>query len=112
MNEWINVAPQAEFGSGDARWVETDDTTVAIVNLGGEYFAFENVCSHEGWEFLGCGLAPDELIKGDEIMCPRHGARFAIRTGEALTPPAFEPLQTFPVRVENGMVQVRIKDKH
>ena len=107
MIEWLDVAPQSEFAAGDARTVETDETTIAVVNLGGEYYAFENVCSHEGWEFLGCGIEADELIEGDEIMCPRHGARFAIRTGEALTPPAYEPLRTYPVRVENGMVQIR-----
>lgn len=106
MKEWIDVAPQSEFPAGQARTVETDETTIAVVNLEGEYFAFENVCSHEGWEFLGCGIPADELINGDEIMCPRHGARFAMRTGQALTPPAFEPLRTFAVRVEYGMVQV------
>ena len=45
-------------------------------------------------------------IEGCEIICPRHGARFDIKTGEALTPPAYEPVATLPVRVENGMVQV------
>ncbi len=111
MNEWIDIAPQADFTAGEARTVETDETTIAVVNLDGEYFAFENVCTHEGWEFLGCGIPADELIKGDEIMCPRHGACFAIRTGEARTPPAYEPLQTYPVRIEHGMVQVGLKDK-
>jgi 3-phenylpropionate/trans-cinnamate dioxygenase ferredoxin subunit len=112
MEDWIDVAPQAEFGEGQTRTVETGKTSIAVVKLEGEYYAFENVCSHEGWEFLGCGIPADELIKGDEIMCPRHGARFAIRTGEALTPPAFEPLRTYPVRVENGMVQIRPTDPH
>ena len=108
MEDWIDVAPQSEFPPGEARTLETDETTIAIVNLEGEYFAFENVCSHEGWEFLGCGIGAEELIKGDEIMCPRHGARFAIRTGEALTPPAYEPLRSYAVRVADGMVQIRL----
>ena len=46
-------------------------------------------------------------IEGDEIVCPRHGARFSIRTGATLTAPAYEPVAKFPVRVENGVVQVR-----
>jgi 3-phenylpropionate/trans-cinnamate dioxygenase ferredoxin component len=46
-------------------------------------------------------------VDGDEVICPRHGARFCIRTGEALSPPAYEPVPTFPVRVTDGMVQVR-----
>jgi nitrite reductase/ring-hydroxylating ferredoxin subunit len=45
-------------------------------------------------------------LEGDQIICPRHGAHFCIKTGEALTPPAYEPIVTFPVRVENGIVQV------
>jgi len=48
-----------------------------------------------------------EPIDGDQVVCPRHGARFSIKTGEALTPPAFEPVSKLPVRVEDGVVQVR-----
>ena len=46
------------------------------------------------------------MVEGEEVICPRHGARFSLVTGAALTPPAYEPVATFPVRVEEGVVQV------
>ncbi|MGY8815526.1 MAG: non-heme iron oxygenase ferredoxin subunit [Gammaproteobacteria bacterium] len=107
MSDWINISPQDEFEKGQSRLVEIDDTAVAVFNLEGEYFAMEDVCTHDGSALLGCGLEPEDLIEGDELICPRHGARFSIRTGEALTSPAYEPVCTFAVRIEKGMVQVR-----
>ncbi|MBI4005625.1 MAG: non-heme iron oxygenase ferredoxin subunit [Gammaproteobacteria bacterium] len=107
MSDWIDVAPEAEFGPGQARLVEADDVMIAVLNLNGEYYAFEDVCSHDGSPLLGCGLGTEKLIDGDQIICPRHGARFCIRTGAALTPPAFEPIACFPVRIANSMVQTR-----
>jgi 3-phenylpropionate/trans-cinnamate dioxygenase ferredoxin component len=81
--------------------VEVDGAQVAIFNLEGRLYAIEDVCTHDG------GILTGGPIEGDQIVCPRHGARFCIRTGAALTPPAFEPTATFPVRIENGAVQVR-----
>ena len=107
MSDWINISSQAEFGEGQSRLVEVDDTRIAVFNLDGEYFAMEDVCTHDGSPLLGCGLEPEDLIEGDEVICPRHGARFSIRSGEALSPPAYEPICTFSVRVEDGMVQIR-----
>ena len=101
MSDWIDVAPAAEFPSGEVRVVSTDGAPVAIFNVDGSYYAIEDVCTHDGGE-LASGW-----LDGDEIVCPRHGARFCVRTGEALCAPAYEPTATFPVRVENGMVQVR-----
>ena len=107
MSDWVDVAAVSEFVPGSSRLVDIDDTMIAVFNLDGEYFAIEDVCSHDGSPLLGCGLDPQDLIDGDEIICPRHGARFSIKTGEALTPPAYEPTTPFPVRIDNGKVQVR-----
>lgn len=74
---------------------------VAVFNLDGRYYAVEDVCTHDG------GILTGGPVEGDQIVCPRHGARFSIRTGEVLAPPAFEPIATFPVRVSDGEVQVR-----
>jgi len=106
MAGWFDVAPEMEFRPGESRLIEIDNVMVAVFNLDGEYHAIEDVCTHDGSPMLGCGLDSKELIDGDQIICPRHGARFCIRTGNALTPPAFEPAYKFPVRVENGMVQI------
>lgn len=99
--DWTNVAPEGEIRQGHCKLVDVDDEMIAVYNLGGRYYAIEDLCTHDGGE-----LASGE-IEGDEVICPRHGARFCIRTGQALTPPAYEDVHCFPVRVENGIVQVR-----
>ena len=101
MSEWTTVAATDEFGPGEHRVVDVDDVTIAVFNLGGEYYAIEDVCTHD------FGTLTGGCVEDGRIMCPRHGARFDIRTGEALTPPAYEPVATFPVRIHNGLVQVR-----
>ncbi len=101
MSDWITVAKLGELAPGSHRVVDVDGAAVVVFNLGGEYYAIEDVCTHDGGQLTGGS------IEGGEIVCPRHGARFSIRTGEALTAPAYEPVPKFPVRVENGVIQVR-----
>jgi 3-phenylpropionate/trans-cinnamate dioxygenase ferredoxin component len=101
MSDWVTVARVDELAPGEWRVADVDGAAVVIFNLGGEYFALEDVCTHDGGQLTG------GTIEGDRIECPRHGARFCIRTGEALSAPAYEPAATFPVRVENGEIQVR-----
>jgi 3-phenylpropionate/trans-cinnamate dioxygenase ferredoxin subunit len=73
---------------------------IAIARSGDEYFAIEDVCTHDGAELTG------GAIEGAEIICPRHGARFCLRTGEALSPPAYEPVSVFETKVANGRLWV------
>jgi len=101
MSDWVTGAKAGELAPGSFRKVGVDGANVVVFNIGGEYYAIEDVCTHDG------GILTGGAIEGDQIICPRHGARFSIRTGDALTPPAFEATATFPVRVENGVVQVR-----
>lgn len=101
MSEWVAVAVAEEFTPGSCRIVDADGTRIAVFSLDGEFHAIEDVCTHDGGDLAsGCR-------DGDVIVCPRHGARFSIRTGEALTAPAYEPTAVFPVRIEGGVVQVR-----
>jgi len=106
VTDWVDVAAAEDFGPGSSRLVELGSIMIAVFNVGGELCAIEDVCTHDGSPLLGCGLEPEDLLDGDQIICPRHGARFCLRTGAALTPPAYEPVATFPVRVERGVVQV------
>lgn len=101
MADWIEVAPAAALAPGDYRVVDVDGTAVAVFNVDGEFHALEDVCTHDGGQLTG------GCIEGGEVVCPRHGARFAIRTGEALTAPAYEPTACFPVKVEAGRIFVR-----
>ena len=107
MSDWINIDSAENFRRGETRLVDIDDVRVAVFNLGGEYFAIEDVCTHDSSPLLDCGLDPADLIEDDQIICPQHGARFCIRTGEALTPPAYDPVRCFPVRIHEGIVQLR-----
>lgn len=101
MSDWVDVAAAEELPPGARRVVDVDGVQILVVNLDGEYFALEDVCTHDGTP-IGEGD-----IHGDEITCPRHGARFCLRTGEALCAPAYEPIPTFPIRISAGTVQVR-----
>lgn len=101
MSEWIVVDAVQNFPVGERRVIDVDGTMVIVFNLDGQYYAMEDICTHDGGDLSG------GRVEGDNIICPRHGARFCIKTGEALTPPAFEPVCTFAVRVENDLVQVR-----
>lgn len=102
MSDWVFVANAADIAPGRYETVDLDGTLAAVFNVGGEFYAIEDVCTHDG-----AVLTDGRPIEGDEIVCPRHGARFCVRTGEALSPPAFEPTATFPVKVEGGKVYVR-----
>lgn len=101
MSEWVTVARSGELVPGAWRVVDVDGAPIAVFNLDGQYFAIADVCTHDAGQLTG------GAVEGDEIVCPRHGARFCIRTGAALTAPAYEPTATFPTRVADGEVQVR-----
>ena len=100
MADWTDVAPTGEIAPGDYRVVDIDDALIAVFNVDGEFYAIEDVCTHD-YETLTGGP-----VRGCEVTCPRHGARFNIKTGEALCAPAYEPVATFRVRVEADMVLV------
>ena len=101
MSDWITVCRVEGLLPGTHRVVDVDGAQVAVFNLDGQYYAIEDVCTHDG------GILTGGPIEGDQIVCPRHGARFCIRTGEALAPPAFEATAVFPVRIDDGEIQVR-----
>lgn len=101
MSDWVDVAKLEELPPGTRRIVDVDDVQIAVFNLAGEFYAIEDVCTHD------YASLDDAKLEGDEIICPRHGARFCIKTGAVKAPPAYEPVPTFPVRIHEGMIQVR-----
>jgi 3-phenylpropionate/trans-cinnamate dioxygenase ferredoxin subunit len=104
MAKWHDVTAEGDIEPGGFALLETDDLTVAVFNVDGTLYAIEDVCTHDGAELAG---GP---VVGDQVVCPRHGARFCLRTGRALTPPAYAAVPTFPVRVHDGRIQVEIAD--
>ena len=101
MSDWVSVCSATELGPGEHRVVDVDGTQVAVFNFDGAFHAIEDVCTHDGGQLSG------GTVEGAEIICPRHGARFCIRTGAALTAPAYEPTAALPVRVTDGVIEVR-----
>lgn len=103
MASWIDVAPASELAPGTHRVVDADGVQVAVFNVNGDFLAVEDVCTHDGGELAG------GTLEGDVVVCPRHGAKFCLRTGAVLAPPAYEDIRAFPARVEGGIVQVRVE---
>ena len=101
MSKWVNVILAQDLKPGEHTVVEIEGAVIALFNLAGEFYAIEDICTHDGSEIAsGC------IVDGS-IECPRHGARFDIKTGEVTAPPAYEPVDTFPVQVVDGLIQVR-----
>ncbi len=101
MSDWVTVAKADEIKFGEFRVADVDGVQIVVFNLDGEYYAIEDVCTHDGGQLTG------GTIESAEIVCPRHGARFCIKTGAALTAPAYEAVATFPIKVENGNIFVK-----
>jgi 3-phenylpropionate/trans-cinnamate dioxygenase ferredoxin subunit len=101
VGQWIDAGPLDGFADGTARTIAVGRRMVALVRSGEQYYAIEDICTHDGAELTG------GAIEGGEIVCPRHGARFCLRTGAALTPPAYEPVRVFATKIEGGHLWVR-----
>jgi 3-phenylpropionate/trans-cinnamate dioxygenase ferredoxin subunit len=102
MAEWVKVAEVSELGPGQKKQLDLDGLAVAVFNVDGSYYAIEDVCTHDG-----APLAHGRF-SGNEIACPRHGARFNVCTGAALCMPAFEPVDTYPVKVDGDTVLIEV----
>ena len=101
--EFIAVAEQGEIPNGERIFVEINDHSIVIFNIAGKIFAIADVCSHDGGP-LGDG----EHEADYKVTCPRHGARFDIRSGKALTLPAIVDIPAYPVRIKGDQVEVGI----
>jgi 3-phenylpropionate/trans-cinnamate dioxygenase ferredoxin subunit len=99
---FVKVAKVSEVPPGRVHVVEVEDEEIALCNVDGQIYAIANVCTHDDGP-LGAGH-----LLGDEIECPRHGARFNVRTGEVKVLPAIIPLPTFEVQVEGDDVLVDV----
>lgn len=99
-SQYVDVVAAADLAHGALRPFDVAGHKLLICRAGDEYFAIENKCSHTG------ALLTRGRLRGDCIVCPVHGARFRLRDGKHLTPPASSGLRTFAARVIEGRVQV------
>ena len=100
--EYIEIAPTDQIPDGERLFVELGGKSIVLFNLAGKLFAIGDVCSHDN------GPVGDGEIEENEIICPRHGARFDIRTGKATSLPAIVDIPAYPVRVVGGMVEIGV----
>jgi 3-phenylpropionate/trans-cinnamate dioxygenase ferredoxin subunit len=100
----LDVCPVDELPPGSVKIVYAGTIAVGVYNLGGEYYALEDRCSHDDGPLCEGDFDADDGI----AICPRHGANIDIRTGRALSLPAVESVATYPVHVEHGIVKVSI----
>ena len=101
---WVDVGSAAALAEASPLAVDVDGLALMVVRCGNEIYAVEDRCTHDGEPLEG------GEVESCQIICPRHGARFGLRTGEALTPPAYEPLRSYAVREENGRVLLEQPD--
>jgi 3-phenylpropionate/trans-cinnamate dioxygenase ferredoxin subunit len=99
----IKAAKASEINPGDRKIIEVDGAFIAVFNVGGQYYAIEDVCTHDD------GPVAEGDLDGFEIECPRHGARFDIRDGRVLRFPAITPVRSFKVTVEGDDLLLNIE---
>jgi nitrite reductase/ring-hydroxylating ferredoxin subunit len=102
MAEFVKVARTNEIAPGHGLVVTVRGTHIALFNVDGQFFALSNACTHEE------GPLAEGEIAGHEVVCPWHGAKFDIRTGEVLGPPAYEAVARYDVRVTGGDIEVAV----
>ena len=104
MPRYVTVAKQGSLGLGRSKRVFVRDLRIAVFNDGGTLYAVDDTCTHVG------GILSEGLCEDGVVTCPWHGARFRLRDGQGLGPPAYRALQTYPVRIANGLIEVEIDE--
>lgn len=103
MADWVQIAETKEFEAADRKYVElTPMKHIGLFKVKEEYFAIDAWCSH-----ARASLVHGE-VEGHEVLCPLHGARFDLRTGLHLSPPATRPVARYDVKVEDGRIYVKV----
>jgi len=102
MAEFIKVARKSEIAEQSARCIEIEDKRIALFNLGGEFYAIDDTCTHRG------GPLSEGTIEGDEVECPWHGARFNIKLADVTNPPASAGVTKYNVRVIGDDIEIEV----
>ena len=100
----MNICPVDELPPGAKRVVEWEDLEIGVVNCNGDIVAIEDRCSHDNGDLMEGDVDVDTCT----VECPRHGSLFDMKTGKPLTLPAYVPVDTFPVVVEDGVIRVEV----
>jgi 3-phenylpropionate/trans-cinnamate dioxygenase ferredoxin subunit len=104
MADFVRVAKVSDLADPGKALIEVDDRLVALFKVGGQFFALDDVCTHDG------GPLAEGTLDDHTIACPRHGAKFDIRSGKALTMPATQPTAVHEVKVVGDEVFVKLSE--
>ena len=102
MAKLVKVAETKDLRPGNAAAFEVEGKRIAVFNVGGTYYAIDDTCPHED------GPLSEGSVEGDKVTCPWHQAEFDLKTGEVLSPPAFEGVKTYKVAVEGNEIKVEV----
>lgn len=100
--EYYEIVPTSELPNGERLFVEIEGKSLVIFNIAGQFFSIADICSHDD------GPLGEGDLEGFNIICPRHGAQFDVRTGKVVELPAVEDIPAYPVQVRDGTVFVGI----
>jgi 3-phenylpropionate/trans-cinnamate dioxygenase ferredoxin component len=103
-SEMIDICKLDELPPGGMRMIEWEDLEIGVFNCNGEIYAIEDRCSHDNGTLVEGELDQEKCT----VECPRHGSLFDLRTGKPLTLPAYVPVETFPVTVEEDTIKVEV----
>lgn len=98
--EYLDIVPASELPNGERLFVEVEGKSLVIFNIADNFFAIGDICSHDD------GPVGDGDLEGYNVVCPRHGGEFDVRTGQAVQMPAVVDIPAYPVKVVDGMLQV------
>jgi 3-phenylpropionate/trans-cinnamate dioxygenase ferredoxin component len=100
--DYYEIGPADELLNGERLFVEIGEFQIVLFNIAGGFFAIADLCSHDD------GPLGDGEVEDHQVICPRHGARFDLRSGAVLSLPASEDIPAFPVIVEDGQIKVGV----
>ncbi len=102
MSKFVKVATKSEIADQSAKCVEVEGKRIALFNLGGDFYAIDDTCTHKG------GPLSEGSIEGEEIECPWHGARFNIKSADVISPPAPQGVTKYTVRLTGDAVEIEV----
>jgi 3-phenylpropionate/trans-cinnamate dioxygenase ferredoxin subunit len=100
--EFVEIAPISDLPNGERLFIEVEGKSIVIVNIASQFFAIADICTHDD------GPLGDGDLEGFNIVCPRHGGEFDIRTGQAVQMPAVVDIPAYPVKVVDGAIHIGI----
>ena len=101
----MDICPVDQLPPGATRVVEWEDLEIAVVNCAGDIVAIEDRCSHDNGDLMEGDVDPERCT----VECPRHGSLFDLHSGKPLTLPAYVPVDTFPVVIQDDLVKVEVE---